>query len=72
MDTIDAAQAREQDRRDAALHRFRDARAAAQHDAANGICADCGAPIAPARLAAHPRAARCLNCQAALERRAGR
>jgi len=72
MDPIDAAQAREQDRRDAALHRFRDALAAALDGAATGICADCGDPIPPERLAAHPRAARCLGCQTAQERRAGR
>lgn len=34
-----------------------------------GQCADCGEPIAPARLLAQPTAARCTACQAALERR---
>ena len=30
-------------------------------------CADCGAPIAPARLAAVPSAVRCVDCAAAME-----
>lgn len=34
-----------------------------------GQCVDCGEPIAPARLAAQPAAARCTACQAAAEGR---
>jgi len=36
-----------------------------------GICADCGAAIAAARLSAYPTAKRCTDCQAAHERRRG-
>jgi len=35
-----------------------------------GLCADCGEPIAPARLEALPSATRCLRCQEASEARA--
>ena len=48
---------------DAALARIR--------DGAYGRCADCGEPIAPARLAAYPTATRCLECQASREKKAG-
>ncbi len=34
-----------------------------------GVCADCGAPIPYARLAANPAATRCVDCQGAVERR---
>jgi DnaK suppressor protein len=34
-----------------------------------GICANCGKPIAPARLKALPSAAFCIDCQARLEAR---
>ena len=34
-----------------------------------GECADCGEPIAAARLEAYPAATRCIDCQGALERR---
>ena len=37
-----------------------------------GECADCGDPIAPARLAAYPTATRCIGCQEAHEARPGR
>jgi len=36
-----------------------------------GICADCGGPIAAARLDAHPTALRCVACQADYETRHG-
>jgi DnaK suppressor protein len=39
---------------------------------AYGECADCGEPIAPARLAAYPTATRCIECQQAHEARPGR
>ena len=48
---------------DAALARLR--------DGTYGHCADCGEPIAPARLFAYPTAMRCLACQAAWEKKAG-
>jgi len=37
-----------------------------------GVCADCGDPIAPARLAAYPTATRCIECQQTWEARPGR
>ncbi|HEY7902098.1 MAG TPA: TraR/DksA family transcriptional regulator [Casimicrobiaceae bacterium] len=38
-------------------------------DGSYGVCVDCGQPIAPARLAVSPSAARCIACQERLERR---
>jgi len=38
-------------------------------DGSYGLCIDCGAEIAPARLDANPAARRCIRCQEALERR---
>lgn len=35
-----------------------------------GVCVDCGAAIAPARLLAYPTATRCVACQEEAERRA--
>lgn len=46
---------RAEQRRDAGLH---------------GVCADCGRPIAPERLAARPTAERCRDCAERAERRA--
>lgn len=46
---------RAEQRRDAGLH---------------GVCADCGRPIAPERLAARPTAEHCLVCAERRERRA--
>ena len=40
-------------------------------DGTFGRCADCGAPIAAARLRAVPMARRCKTCQVGLERKAG-
>ena len=37
-----------------------------------GECADCGEPIAPARLAAYPTATRCIECQEGFEARPAR
>lgn len=37
-------------------------------DGTYGLCLDCGATIAPARLRALPEVALCLGCQAELER----
>jgi RNA polymerase-binding transcription factor DksA len=37
-----------------------------------GECADCGEPIAPARLLAYPTATRCIECQQVYEARPGR
>ena len=34
-----------------------------------GECVDCGEAIAPARLAAHPTAKRCIKCQGAYEKK---
>jgi DnaK suppressor protein len=45
---------------DAALKRI--------EDGDYGICIDCGAEIAPARIAAYPTAKRCLPCQVKRER----
>jgi len=33
-----------------------------------GLCGDCGAPIAPARLLLAPQALRCVACESLLER----
>lgn len=38
-------------------------RAALAGPASSGVCADCGSPIKPARLAAVPQARRCAECQ---------
>ena len=46
---------------DAALVRMR--------DGTYGDCADCDAPIAPARLMAYPTAQRCVACQGAHEKK---
>jgi DnaK suppressor protein len=46
-----------------------DAALARMRDGAYGECADCGEPIAPARLIAHPTAQRCVGCQDAHEKR---
>lgn len=37
-------------------------------DGSYGLCLECGAPIAPARLRALPEVELCVSCQAALER----
>jgi len=37
-------------------------------DGEYGVCADCGAPIAPKRLAALPDTTTCVACQERLER----
>jgi DnaK suppressor protein len=37
-------------------------------DGTFGLCVDCGAPVASARLMALPYAARCLDCQQRAER----
>lgn len=37
-----------------------------------GECVDCGEPIEPARLAAMPKALRCVDCQSRHERLHGR
>jgi RNA polymerase-binding transcription factor DksA len=47
-----------------------DAALARMRDGTYGECADCGEPIAKARLAAHPTAQRCVSCQGAHEKRA--
>lgn len=54
----------------------RDARELAEVEAALGridteafgLCVDCGREIAPARLAAQPQAARCIECEREAER----
>jgi DnaK suppressor protein len=46
-----------------------DAALARMRDGTYGDCADCGEPIAPARLVAHPTAQRCVSCQGAHERK---
>jgi DnaK suppressor protein len=38
-------------------------------DGGYGVCVDCGQPIATARLAVNPSAARCIACQERVERR---
>ena len=38
-------------------------------DGSYGLCVQCGAPIATARLHANPTALRCVNCQADEEKR---
>jgi len=48
---------------DAALARIR--------EGTYGDCLDCGVAIAPARLRAYPTARRCIDCQGALEKKAG-
>jgi len=46
-----------------------DAALARMRDGTYGDCADCGVPIAPARLLAYPTAQRCVTCQGAYERK---
>lgn len=48
------------------LRRADERRSAGLH----GVCAGCGRPIDPARLAARPEAGRCRDCAARHERRA--
>jgi DnaK suppressor protein len=52
---LDAREGRELDAVDAALQRI--------NAGTYGLCIDCGAHIAPARLQATPEAARCMHCQ---------
>ena len=40
-------------------------------DATYGLCIDCGAPVAAARLQAYPTAKRCIACQTRHEDRRG-
>lgn len=42
---------------------------AAQQQAGQAECADCGEPIPTARRAANPAAIRCVDCQEIYERR---
>lgn len=42
---------------------------AAQQQAGQVNCADCGEPIPPARRKANPAAIRCIDCQEIYERR---
>jgi len=46
-----------------------DAALARMRDGTYGECADCGEPIASARLMAHPTAQRCVRCQGAYEKK---
>lgn len=46
-----------------------DAALARMRDGSYGDCIDCGAAIAPARLAAYPTAKRCVRCQDAFEKK---
>ena len=46
-----------------------DAALARMRDGTYGECADCGEPIAPARLMAYPTAQRCVSCQGAYEKK---
>lgn len=64
-DLVDAAQAREEEDRQAALDRFRRRAGRAE---GRGDCMDCGEAIPPARRAAWPAAERCVECQEARER----
>ncbi len=45
-----------------------DAALARLDDGTFGTCLNCGRPIAPARLAALPWAAHCIECQAAIDK----
>lgn len=65
-DTVDVSQLLEERTRADAVGRVRQ-----QLQARPGAteCASCGDPIGPARLAALPAAARCTDCQSALEAR---
>ena len=60
LDLIQEAEARMHDRAIAAAR-------PRTRSASRGICADCGGPIAPARLAALPEARTCIGCQRQLE-----
>lgn len=46
-----------------------DAALARMRDGTYGDCADCGVPVAPARLMAYPTAQRCIACQGAYEKK---
>lgn len=72
MDDSDQAQAVEAILRAQADAETRRISAALSGAPSDGICADCGASINPARLKARPNARRCAECQADLERRQGR
>ncbi len=57
LETMEANGAREIQDIDAALHRI--------SDGSYGICVQCGAEIAPQRLAVLPTAAKCIVCASA-------
>lgn len=68
MDYIDEAQMVEECERREALHRFLLRRAPEEsqyRDPERGkvLCLDCDEPIPAGRLAAHPHATRCIECQ---------
>lgn len=63
-DMLDEAQQKEEQKREAAIARVRQA----AHDAAgDGVCCNCRRAIAPERLAANPAAKRCIDCQEEFE-----
>ena len=65
MDALDRMQEAEAAMHDRAVAAARPR--ARTRSASRGICAECGGPIAPARLAALPEARTCIDCQRQLE-----
>jgi RNA polymerase-binding protein DksA len=67
MASVDLAEAQ----RDVQELRDVDAACARLMDGSYGVCADCGEPVAPARLVAYPTARRCTACQTTYEKQRG-
>lgn len=63
MDALDLVQEAEAAMHDRAIAAARPR----TRSASQGICAECGGPIAPARLEALPSARTCIDCQRQLE-----
>ena len=66
MDALDLMQEAEADMHERAIAAARP-RARTLSGGSPGICAECGRPIAPARLKALPSARACIDCQRELE-----
>jgi len=71
-DDFDWASGMEQREREASIARARKQALEAEQMAAFYACVECGGDIPPQRKHANPAASRCVDCQAALERRTRR
>lgn len=70
MDEADIAQRQEERQRESAIEAALVRHTDEQHRIGDRVyCLDCADEIPETRLAANPRASRCIDCQAAHERR---